>query len=152
VIVSIFATDALYRLSATARWAGSGRLTIQPIHDVERIQRRRWPRHPLHLDVTLLPLDGPDPRASSVTGHTIDLSVGGLRVATRGLLPHGADPTVVLTMPSGDPLVARTTIVYAETHEGGGEYRLVFNELEDADLNRLTALVGAEGGANNASL
>ena len=46
-------------------------------------------------------------------------------------------------MPSGNPWWRRTTIVYAETNEHGGEYRLVFNELEDADLNRLTALVGA---------
>ena len=55
---------------------------------------RRWPRHPLHLDVTLMPVDGPDPMASSVTGHTIDLSVGGLWVSTMGLLPlasGGAD-------------------------------------------------------------
>ena len=93
-----------------------------------------------------MPLDGPDPMASSVTGHTIDLSVGGLRVETVGHLPLGADPTVVLSMPSGDPLVARTTIVYAETTHDRGEYRLVFNDLEDADLNRLTALVGARLG------
>src|ERR1700704_2389945 len=45
VVVSIFAPEALYRLTGTARWAGSQRLTVDPIHDVERIQRRRWPRH-----------------------------------------------------------------------------------------------------------
>ena len=106
VIVSIFAADALYRLSATARWAGSGRLTIEPVHDVERIQRRRWPRHPLHLDVTLMPLDGPDPMASSVVGQTIDLSVGGLRVSTAGRLPPRRRPDGGPHHAEREPLVA----------------------------------------------
>jgi hypothetical protein len=142
VVVSIFAPEALYRLHATARWAGSGRLTIDPIRDVERIQRRRWPRHPIHLDVTLTPLDGPDAEPTSLIGRTIDMSVGGIRVETSGHLPPGADPTVILTMPAGPPLVARTTVVYAETNDHGSEYRLVFDELDEIDLNRLTALVG----------
>jgi hypothetical protein len=140
VIVSIFAPEALFRLHATARWGVSGRLSITPIHDVERIQRRRWPRHPLRFEVMLTPHDGVNdlPR---VAGRTLDLGVGGLRVETIDRLPAGADATVSLTLPDGLPLVARTTVVCADFSDDGCEYRLVFDQLREADARRLTALV-----------
>ncbi len=145
VLVSIFAPDALYRIQATARWGLSGRLAISPIHEIERVQRRRWPRHPLQLDVTLGSLDGPDSDFAGISGRTLDLGVGGLRVETAGRLPPGVDATVVLTMPDGLPLMARTTVVCADITAQGCEYRLVFDHLDETDANRLTALVGQAG-------
>lgn len=141
VIVSIFAPEALFRLHATARWGVSGRLSITPIHDVERIQRRRWPRHPLRFEVMLTPHDGVSSDLPYVAGRTLDLGVGGLRVETIDRLPAGADATVSLTLPDGLPLVARTTVVCADFSDDGCEYRLVFDQLSDVDIRRLTALV-----------
>jgi PilZ domain len=141
VIVSIFAPEALFRLHAAARWGLSGRLSIHPIHDVERIQRRRWPRHPLRFEVMLTPHDGADIDLASVAGRTLDLGIGGLRVETIDRLPPGADATVNLTLPDGLPLVARTTVVCADFTDDGCEYRLVFDHLEQFDARRLTALV-----------
>jgi PilZ domain len=142
VMVSIFTPEGLYRMRATSHWDGTGRLMVDPIHATERVQRRNWPRHPLHLDVTLAPLDGDSGDVTGVTGQTLDLSVGGLRVATNRCLPPGADLTVMLTLPDGIRLVARTTVVYAYLKDDIFEYRLAFDQLDEIDLTRLTALVG----------
>jgi hypothetical protein len=144
VVVSIFAPEALYRIRAGSRWIGADRLAINPIHDIERIQRRRWPRHAMQLDVTLVPLDGPDRQNTGVPGHTIDMGMGGLRVETSKRLPPGADLTVMLTLPDGIRLVARTTVVAADIRDGAFEYRLAFAQLDDIDAAHLTALVGPE--------
>jgi PilZ domain len=146
VIVSIFAPEALYRIRAAAHWGPSGRLAIDPIHDLERIERRSWPRHALRINVTLAALDGPDVDLVGVAGRTLDLGVAGLRVETIGCLPAGADVTVMLTLPDGGRLVARTTVVSAEVSDSGCEYRLAFDCLNDVDTGRLMALVGPEAG------
>lgn len=150
VVVSIFAPEALYRIRAAAHWSACGRLAIQPIHDIERIERRSWPRHALHIDVILAALDGPDDELTGVSGHTIDIGVAGMRVKTIGRLPAGADVTVMLTLPDGGRLVARTTVVSAvsvvsaPTGDGGCEYRLAFDPLDNIDAARLMALVGRQ--------
>jgi hypothetical protein len=144
VVVSIFAPEALYRIRATAYWGLSGRLAIDPIHHVERVQRRRWPRHMINLDATLVPLDGPDYGVTGIHGHTLDLGMGGLRVETSRRLPRGADMTVILTLPDGARLLARTTVVAADIREGVFEYRLAFDQLDDDDAAHLTALVGSD--------
>jgi hypothetical protein len=143
VTVSIFTAEGLYRMRATSHWDGAGQLRIDPIHDTERVQRRNWPRHPLHLAVTLAALDGDSGDVTGVAGETLDLSVGGLRVATDRCLPPGADLTVMLTLPDGVRLVARTTVVYAYVKDDIFEYRLAFDQLDEIDVTRLTALVGA---------
>jgi PilZ domain len=144
VVVSIFTAEGLYRMRATSHWDGAGRLTIDPIHEIEQIQRRRWPRHPLHLDVTLASLDEDAGDVTGFRGETLDLCVGGLRVATTRRLPPGADLTVMLTLPDGIRLVARTTVVNAYVQEDIFEYRLAFDQLDELDASRLTALVGAD--------
>jgi hypothetical protein len=143
VMVSIFTREGLYRMRATSHWDGDSRLRIDPIHATERVQRRDWPRHPLPLDVVLAPLDGDSGDVTGVAGQTLDLSVGGLRVATDRRLPPGADLTVMLTLPDGIRLVARTTVVYAYVKDDIFEYRLAFDQLDNVDVTRLTALVGA---------
>jgi PilZ domain len=142
VVVSIFAPDALYRLRATAHWGDSGQLAIEPIHDVERIQRRRWPRHPLRLGVRVAPDDADGGDVQEVDGWTLDVSMGGLRVRTNGHLLSGADQTVVLTLPDGMPLSARATIVAEHIGDSGDEYRLAFDALDESGAGQLTALVG----------
>jgi hypothetical protein len=144
VVVSIFAPDALYRIRAAAHWCPLGRLAIDPVHDVERIERRSWPRHALNFNVTLAALDGPGDDVTGVAGRTLDLGVAGLRVETSRRLPPGADLTVMLTLPDGDRLVARTTVVSAHVGDDGCEYRLAFDALEDIDIARLMALVGTQ--------
>jgi hypothetical protein len=143
VVVSIFAPDALYRIEALAHWGESGRMLIEPIHEVERIQRRRWPRHAVHVNVTLASLDESDDSIGGVAGRTIDLGMGGLRVETIRRLTPGVDLTVRFTLPDGGHVLARSTVVSANIGDDGCEYGLAFNELEDDDATHLMALVGA---------
>jgi hypothetical protein len=147
VVVSIFAPEALYRIRAAAHWGPFGKLAIDPIHDVERIKRRSWPRHALKVNVTLAALDGPGDDLGGVAGQTLDVGVAGLRVETTRRLPPGADLTVMLTLPDGGRLVARTTVVSAHVGDGSCEYRLAFDSLDDVDTARLMAVVGTQTGA-----
>jgi PilZ domain len=141
VLVSIFAREALYRIRATAHWASPERLALDPVDEVERIQRRRWPRHPIELDVTLASLDGPDPNVGGVPGRTLDIGMGGLRVETNHRLPPGEDLTIILTLPDGAPLVARTTVVAVQVRGDVFEYRLAFDQLDELDTTNLIALL-----------
>jgi PilZ domain len=127
VVVSIFAPEALYRIQGLAHWGDSGRLVIDPIHDVKQIQRRRWRRHPVHFNVTLASLDEADDDVGGVAGRTIDLGMGGLRVETIRRLRPGADPTVIFTLPDGSSVVARTTVTSVSVSESGCEYGLAFD-------------------------
>jgi len=144
VVVSIFAPEALYRIQGFAHWLDPGRLVVDPIRDVERIQRRRWPRHALHVDVTLASLDGSDGAVGGVTGRTIDIGMGGLRVETVCPLTPGVDLTVMFTLPDRSCVVARTIVVSAKVNDSGCEYGLAFQQLDDADATHLMALVGAQ--------
>jgi hypothetical protein len=68
-------------------------------------------------------------------------------VETIRRLPPGADLTVMLTLPDGGRLVARTAVVSADVSDDGCEYRLAFDSLDDIDAARLMALVGTQTGA-----
>jgi hypothetical protein len=48
IVVSVYAPDALYRLRGTAKRARpDGVIVLEPVHDVERIQRRSAARVPI---------------------------------------------------------------------------------------------------------
>jgi c-di-GMP-binding flagellar brake protein YcgR len=143
VTVSIFAHDALYRLRGTAHYRWAGCLALRPIYEVDRIQRRLWPRFAIDVDVTLAAMEGSDADFTGVTGRTIDISVGGLQVQTEHQLRSGADPTVVLTLPDGGRLVARARVVHSDVSAGGYRYRLAFDQIEDGDTTRIMALAGS---------
>lgn len=142
VVVSVFAPDALYRIHASARWDTSERLTIDPIHSVDRVQRRQWPRYPIRLDVAMAALTASDGYVTGSVGRTIDLSMGGLRVETRRRLPPGRDMKVMITLPDGGRFVEGTSVVSANVSDDGCEYGLAFDHLDDFDTGRLSALVG----------
>jgi hypothetical protein len=67
--------------------------------------------------------------------------MGGLRVATSQRLPPGEDVTVILPMPDGGPLVARTTVVAVDVRGDTVEYRLAFDQLDELDTTNLSALL-----------
>jgi hypothetical protein len=145
-MVSVFSPDALYRIRAGVRWVGPGRLAIDPVHDVEQIQRRRWPRHELHLDITLVPLadaatTSADHGAPGVAGRTLDIGMGGLRVETPLQFSAGTTVSLTLMLPDGAPLVARATVVASDGRNGSFEHRLAFDQLDDLDTTNLAALL-----------
>jgi hypothetical protein len=146
VMVSVFSPEALYRIRAGVRWVDPSRLAIDPVHDIEQIQRRRWPRHELHLDVTLIVLaddvtGSPDPGAKGVAGRTLDIGMGGLRVGTSIPFSAGTTVSVTLMLPDGVPLVARATVVASVARNGSFEHRLAFDQLDDLDTTNLAALL-----------
>jgi hypothetical protein len=145
VMVSVFSPDALYRIRAGVRWVGSDRLAVDPIHDIEQIQRRRWPRHELQLDVVLFPAEGEN--LAPVPGRTMDIGMGGLRVEMPVPLPASSAVRVRLMLPDGTPLLAAATVVASHAHDGVFEYRLAFDQLDDLDTNNLAALLDPHAAA-----
>jgi PilZ domain len=141
VAVSIFAGDALYRLSGLATADGT-RVSCDPGIDVQRIQRRRWPRKRLDLRVTLCPVKG-TARLEGVPGRTVDVSVGGLCVETIRVVEGDGDPMVILDLPDGAQIVSAAATVAAEDLGDGWRYRLAFRELDSDDAERLAGLTGA---------
>ena len=141
VVASVFAPEALYRAHATAHVNDPGRISLDALHDVERVQRRSWPRRPLNIEVSLVPLDEAD--VIAVPGQTVDLGIGGARVRTARPIPAGIDPSLALNLPDGTAMLLAARVVYADVGEGGCDYRLAFCDLEEADAARLAGLVGS---------
>jgi hypothetical protein len=116
-----------------AKAAGpDGVIVLDPVHDVERVQRRNAKRAPLNVGVTLSCVDGPSPTIQSVVGRTVDIGVGGVRVVTLRPLPDG-DPTAILTLPGGAEIVTHTEVLAVEASDGSYEYRLALRDLAEED-------------------
>ena len=140
VTVSVFAPDALYKLSGEVL-VKDRELTIGPQISVEKIQRRRWPRRRLDMPVTVCPVaDGR--RVEGVPGRTVDIGVGGVCVETLRPVGGEGDPMVILSLPDGTTIVSLTSTVGVEDLGDGWRYRLAFRHLEAHDAGRLAELVG----------
>ena len=139
VLISVFAPDALYRISGAAVVKGLDVMAGQDAQ-VERVQRRRWPRRRIDLPVTLCPVvDGR--RVEGVSGRTVDVGVGGLCVETLREVPGEGDPMVILSLPDGTSVVALTSTVAAEDLGDGWRYRLAFLDIDAHDAGRIADVV-----------
>jgi hypothetical protein len=141
VTVSVFSSDALYRITGEAvsdekvLHCGENML-------IQRIQRRKWPRRRMDLPVTLCPVDD----ASSlhgVAGRTVDISVGGACVETLRRVEGEGDPMVILRLPDGGTIICAAATVAVEDLGDGWRYRLAFRDLDSADASRLQSLTAA---------
>jgi hypothetical protein len=144
IVVSVYAPDALYRLRGTAKRARpDGVIVLEPVHDVERIQRRSAARVPIQIGVVLSFLDDPSPlMIESIVGRTLDIGLGGLRVLTLRPVPK-RDPTVMFTLPTGRSIVGSTLVLSEDTSAEGYEVRLSFQDLDPDDVVALRELVEA---------
>ena len=141
VTASFFAPDALYRVRATADAHEQMREVIDlTVHDVERVQRRGTPRVKTELKAVLSNLDEPGEMVS-VVGSTVDIATGGCRVRTSKSFPAGCDPTVSIDLPDGETIVALSAILQSESRGSEWEYRLVFMDLDDEQLAKLSDYV-----------
>ena len=139
IVISVFAPDALYRMSGGALVKGLD-VIAGPAVQLDRIQRRRWPRRRLDLPVTLCPVvDGR--RVEGVSGRTVDVGVGGLCVETLREVPGEGDPMIILSLPDGTSVVALTSTVAAENLGDGWRYRLAFSDLDGHDAGRIASVV-----------
>jgi c-di-GMP-binding flagellar brake protein YcgR len=143
VVISVFSSEALYRLHGEVHPTGRSLVALDPVYEIERVQRRRSPRRALRLSVTLVFTAESDPDVSRVAGRSLDIGVGGLRVETVRPLPDGSNPIVILSVPDGAPMMLPTRVVTADVDEDGCEYRLAFTDLRAADADRLSLLVNA---------
>ena len=143
IVVSVFAPDALYRLRGTARPARpDGVIVLEPVFDVERIQRRSAARVPIQVGVTLSFLDDPSPTIESIVGRTLDIGLGGLRVLTLRPVPQ-REPTVMFTLPTGRSIVGAALVLSEDSTDEGYEVRLSFQDLDSDDVVALRELVEA---------
>jgi hypothetical protein len=143
IVVSVYAPDALYRLHATAVPSRpDGVIVLEPVHEVERIQRRSAARVPIQVGVTLSFLDDPAPLIESIVGRTLDIGLGGLRVLTLRPVPH-RDPTVMFTLPTGRGIVGAALVLSEDQTDEGYECRLAFEDLDADDVVALRELVEA---------
>ncbi|MBV8560556.1 MAG: PilZ domain-containing protein [Acidimicrobiia bacterium] len=143
IVVSVFAPDALYRLRGTARPARpDGVIVLEPVFDVERIQRRSAARVPIQVGVTLSFLDDPSPMIESIVGRTLDIGLGGLRVLTLRPVPQ-REPTVMFTLPTGRSIVGAALVLSEDSTDEGYEVRLSFQDLDSDDVVALRELVEA---------
>jgi len=143
VVVSVFSSEAMYRLHAVVQPVSKGVVMLDPIIETERVQRRRSPRRALQLSVTLVSTTDEDPEVWRVSGRSLDVGAGGLRVETVRALPPGAeDPVAIVSLPTGAPLMVPTRVVMADESDEGCEYRLAFTQLRQGDADRLAALMG----------
>ena len=138
--VSLFAPEALYRMSGTARTDEPGFLTLDCCEPLETIHRRGWPRCKACLPVAMVPVDQ---SVGGVRGETIDIGVGGALVRTMAPLPSGCDPLLALTLPGGDTLLIEGRVVAAESNEPFYEYRVAFWEPDEVAVGRLAELVSS---------
>jgi hypothetical protein len=141
VLVSVFSADALYRLRGGTRAKSTTVLLIDPLLDVERVQRRRSARPAIRVSVTLVSTDESDPDVSRVAGRSLDIGAGGLRVETIRPLPAAAEPIAIVSVPQGAPLMLPTRVIAAQVDEEGCEYRLAFTQLRPTDAERLAVLM-----------
>jgi hypothetical protein len=139
VVVSFFAPEALYRLTAKADHHGDGLLALD-VTDVERIQRRNTPRVLMSLPIRLRPMAG-DTKSSVLSGETLDVSAGGCRVTTNRPWSEDTDPILSIDLPDGESLVTEARVITGDPSGGGWEYRLAFPGIADIDRERLSRLV-----------
>ena len=137
-IISVFAPAALCRWWGPAVAAGREART-GPGMSFQRIQRRKWPRRPMDLQVTLCPVaDGR--RVEGIPGRTVDVSIGGVCVETLRPVHAEHEPMVILSLPDGTSIVAGATTVEVEDLGDGWRYRLAFRDLDAHDAGRLAGL------------
>jgi hypothetical protein len=137
-VVSVFAPDALYRITGTCSTSGR-RVTVGPGAPVERIQRRKWPRRRLDMPVTLCPV-AEGTRVEGIPGRTVDIGVGGLCVETLRPVEGEGEPMVILSLPDGTSIVSSAVTVGAEDLGDGWRYRLAFRHLDAHDAGKLASL------------
>jgi hypothetical protein len=143
VVVSVCAADAMYRLRGMARLDDRGAVMLDPLHGVEKVQRRRSHRRPLRMGVTLVPTTETAIDPARVAGRSVDVGPGGVQVETVVPLPADADPVAIMSFPVGSPLMVKTRVVASEVAYERCRYRLVFTDLRPSDADRLALLLAA---------
>ena len=102
--------------------------------DAEGQDRRRQPRATVQLDCVLTRRKG-----GPITGRTIDLGPGGMRVATER--PLGVDEVLHFDLPSQGVHVAGDARVLRE--QGPNVYALRFETIDDRTAATLGAITAA---------
>ena len=103
---------------------------------VSQLERRQVPRYAVRLPVLVAACDG---TITGVRGHTVDISMRGMRVVTDADLRHGVDQTVMMDV-SGSPIVVRAEIVRTERRGDQWVHGLLLTEMEDTEEDRLREL------------
>jgi hypothetical protein len=117
---AIFAARGVYRFVTSVVMYRPGRpspLLITPPDSLEFIDRRSDPRVTVAFPATCVPVVSAQrsrAEAAGFPGTVVNLSIGGLAVATDQPVSTGQELRVAFLLPRGDHVVARATIVGVE--------------------------------------
>jgi hypothetical protein len=98
--------------------------------------RRQVPRYRVRLPVSIVAWNAD---ITGVPGHTIDLSLHGLRAVTEIDLVHGEEQTVVIDV-SPCPIVVQAEVVHTERQGRQWVHGLLFADVAADDADRLAQL------------
>ena len=109
--------------------------------EAERVRsadRRQWPRAEVRLPVHLVDTEG---TFSVVSGQTLDIGIGGLRVRVEGPLSGAVEATVRIELSSDHALVCEALVADGGAVDDGWEYRMAFRNLDPDDIAALEDIV-----------
>lgn len=109
--------------------------------------RRRSPRYPVRLPVTLVAAGGTRP---SVWGHTVDICLRGVRVVTANDVCRDVELTAFLEVGGGEPpIIAGIEPVWTTRRGEQWVHGMVLRGVSDDDDARIRALCvpGRQGGS-----
>jgi hypothetical protein len=147
---AVFAARGVYRFACRVVMYRPGKaspLVLSPPESFEWIDRRMHPRLSVSIPLTCVPVvTAADSRADAAgfLGTTLDLSVGGLSINTTHPVRPGQELRVAFTLPGGDHVTARTTVVSvhpAEAPVGAVVAHMQIDEIDARHRERLGAFV-----------
>lgn len=108
-------------------------LTRQFTENVLRVNRRRYPRVDVSLEVKV-----DNPRAGSWAGQSVNLSPFGLKVRSGAKVESGDTARLSFSPPDGDPLISVLSLLVRKDADGQA---FAFINLTSSDFDRLRSFV-----------
>lgn len=136
-----------WELEGTAAVRGS-RLTVASLAACRRRDRRRWPRRPVRMGVTVHVWDRSGAELRPHPARSVDVSCGGLCVVSPAPMAPGSEPTVIVPLPGGTQVMGKAEVLERSEEGSGWRYRLAFRDLRPVDVDRLAAFVASTDGGD----
>jgi hypothetical protein len=136
---AVFAARGVYRFVTTVVLYRPGRpspLVLTPPESFEWIDRRVAPRVAVALPVTCVPVVSTQRSRAEAAGFpatTVDISLGGVALATEHPVAPGTELRVAFLLPRGDSITARGTVVTVQPPAPGHSTAVAHLQVDEID-------------------